>query len=62
MSFGRVPTNIARMRNVQNLKKKLSKCRYSTAESRNSSKSLDKHDVVRTVRLKLGSENNAQQT
>ena len=66
----RVPANIARTKNLPNSKKKLLKRRDCTAESRNSSKSLarsslieifaDKHGAVRTVRLKLGSENNAQ--
>lgn len=53
---------------MQKLKQKLSKRRYYTAENGNLSKSVafitamfaGKHGVAQTVRLKLGSENNAQ--
>ena len=64
----RVPANIRRAKSMQKLKQKLSKRRYYTAENGNLSKSVafiterfaGKHGVAQTVRLKLGSENNAQ--
>ena len=53
MNFGggdaRLPTNIARTKNMQKLEKKLSKRRHCTAESRNSLEPLVRSSLNRNT-------------